>query len=154
MNTYPLRRGLGSQILALIRAVSLPLVAWALAWVCPALGRLQAAVPTAPALSSDFPVLGATTAAGAPAMSPVAALKGRVHVLGSPDTVPDAVISVPAQKLRALSGARGAYHLLGPPGLWTLRVCADGYACLSRTVRLKPGQSKILDVGLTRLEVQ
>jgi hypothetical protein len=87
----------------------------------------------------------AVAAPGAPAD---ATLRGRIHELGSPDPVLGGSIQLLGSTLSAAGDPRGAYALSAPAGAWVLRITADGYAPLSRTVSLAPGQARRMDFGL------
>jgi hypothetical protein len=84
-----------------------------------------------------------------PLPSPAAALlSGHVHELGSPDPVLGALVELVGTTLSAAGDAHGAYALAGPAGTWVLRITSDGYAPLSRTVKLAAGQRRKQDFGL------
>ena len=80
--------------------------------------------------------------------APEATLQGRIHELGSPDPVLGGLVELQGSTLSAAGDAHGAYRLSAPAGTWVLRVTSDGYAPLSKTVKLAPGQRRSLDLGL------
>lgn len=77
-----------------------------------------------------------------------ATLSGRVHALGSPDPIPYATIEIRGLSVTAATDQRGAFKVEGPAGLLTLTVSADGYASLTRTVRVGAGAHLVLNLGL------
>jgi len=83
-----------------------------------------------------------------------ASLHGRIHQLGSPDPVAGAFFQVLGLTQTATSDQKGIYELELPAGTWSLRVTADGYAPLSRTVKLKPDERRGLDLGLNPTTLQ
>jgi hypothetical protein len=79
---------------------------------------------------------------------PGVTLSGRVHAMGSPDPIAGALVTVQGLTGAALSDTKGAYSLAGAAGTWHVSAQADGYAALSKTVQLAPGQHRILDLAL------
>lgn len=115
-----------------------------LALVCLALGaRCHADGVSMPGLVSP--------SAGAQAL---ATLSGRVHALGSPDPIPDATIQLKGLALSTLTNQKGAFAIEGRAGSWTLTASADGYSTLTKTVRMKPGEHLLLDLGMGAADFQ
>lgn len=105
-------------------------------------GPLDAAA--GPATASEGEAGGLSPAAQAAA--DWAQISGRVHVQGAPDPLPGVLVQ--SGGLSVLSGAGGAYLLSASAGTWVLHAGADGFAPLTRTVTLKPGERRVLNLGL------
>ncbi|HTB23040.1 MAG TPA: TonB-dependent receptor [bacterium] len=84
----------------------------------------------------------------APSSGAWATLRGQVHAQGSPDPIPYATLRFQAPPLVLTADRRGRFSASGPAGLWTFSVQADGYAPLTKTVRLKAGAADTLNPGL------
>ncbi len=125
----------------------------ALVWVLVlGLSASIGAFPAAASAAGSGPAHGPT---GGPDAS--VAVRGLVHRIGAPDPIPGARIRATGgagAAADAVADGRGAYRMGLAPGRWSLAACADGYGCVTRTVVLKAGRPRRLDLALAPEPIQ